>query len=155
MQPLATPWFLSSRVYPGIRRAIDSTCQRMRGGSRHKAGMTLGWLVVGCMLSACASDYTPTDKVAGVDTTTGYAVPPYPCPDWSHNATVNYDNSLHSNYGCAVNNNLAVQLADPWDLQQGVASTTGNTDMGVRTIELYRAGELPASLQPQQSGAAQ
>lgn len=104
-------------------------------------------------LSACASDdFEPADKVADVDPQTGYAVPPHPCPDWSHNATVNYDNSLHSNYGCAVNNNIAVQLADPWDLREGIGSDSGNTDMGVRTIELYRNGELPRPLQPIQTG---
>ncbi len=102
------------------------------------------------VLSACASDFEPVDKVATVDPDTGYAVPPHPCPDWSQNATVNYDNSNHSNYGCAVNNNIAVQLADPWDLHQGIGSDTGNTDMSIRTIELYRSGDIPAPLQPMQ-----
>ncbi len=102
-------------------------------------------------LSACAADFEPADKVVAVDPTTGYAIPPHPCPDWSHNATVNYDNSLHSNFGCATNNNMAVQLADPWDLQQGVGSGTGNTDMGIRTIERYRAGEIPEPLVPLQA----
>lgn len=102
-------------------------------------------------LAACANDFEPVEKVADIDPTTGAAVPPHPCPDWSHNATVNYDNSLHSNYGCAVNNNIAVQLADPWDLREGIGSKTGNTDMSVRTIELYRAGEIPQPLQPMQT----
>lgn len=104
-------------------------------------------------LSACANDIQPADKEADVDPQTGYAVPPHPCPDWSQNATVNYDNSNHSNYGCAVNNNIAVQVADPWDLREGVGSGTGNTDMSIRTIELYRSGEIPAPLQPMQSDA--
>lgn len=110
------------------------------------------WMMLAVLLglTACASDFEPADKTAAVDTDTGYAVPPHPCPDWSQNATVNYDNSVHSNYACAVNNNIAVQLADPWDLHQGIGSGTGNTDMGIRTIELYRAGEIPAPLQPLQ-----
>ena len=104
-------------------------------------------------LAACSStDITPREKVATVDATTGYAIPPHPCPDWSQDATINYDNSNHSNYGCAVNNNIAVQLADPWDLHQGIGSNSGNTDMGIRTIERYRAGELPVALQPTQAG---
>lgn len=104
------------------------------------------------ILTACASnDFDPVEKTADVNPVTGEAVLPSPCPDWSQNATVNYDNSLHSNYGCAVNNNLAVQLADPWDLREGIGSDTGNTDMSVRTIERYRAGEIPETLQPMQT----
>jgi hypothetical protein len=107
-------------------------------------------LLIACLGLAACSDFEPREKIADVDPDTGWVVPPYPCPDWSQDATVNYDNSLHSNYGCAVNNNLAVQLADPWDLKEGRGTDTGNTDMGVLTIERYRAGEIPVPLTPMQ-----
>lgn len=108
-------------------------------------------LILCCLaLSACGPDYVPREKTADVDPQTGWVVPPYPCPDWSHSARVNYDNSLHSNYGCAVNNNLAVQLADPWDLKEGRGSNTGNAVQSIRAMELYNAGELPQPLTPMQ-----
>lgn len=104
------------------------------------------------LLTACGDDFVPREKVATVDHETGRAVPPYPCPDWSQSARINWDNSQHSNYGCAVNNNLAVQLVDPRDLERGRGTAGGNTDMSIRTIERYRAGELPAALTPMQTG---
>src|SRR6187551_3546090 len=100
--------------------------------------MRYAMLFTALFLTACGPDYVPREKVADVDADTGYVIPPHPCPDWSHSASINYDNSNHSNYGCAVNNNLAVHLVDPWDLREGRGSTTGNTDRSIRTIEQYR-----------------
>lgn len=114
--------------------------------------MLRGIMIVALLgLSACGNDFEPVEKTADVDPTTGEVVLPGPCPDWSHSSVINYDNSNHSNYGCAVNNNLAVQLVDPWDLREGIGSNSGNTDMSIRTIELYRAGEIPQPLQPIQT----
>lgn len=41
------------------------------------------------------------------------------CPDWSDSPLGNMNASTHSNYGCAVNSNLAAMAADPGDLEQG------------------------------------
>jgi pilus assembly protein CpaD len=46
-------------------------------------------------------------------------IPPQPCPDWSKNATHNYNDGNASNFGCAYNNNLILQLADPEDYNKG------------------------------------
>lgn len=107
-------------------------------------------------LAACEADYTPRPKQATYDHTTGQVIPPYPCPDWSHPTVGNYDNSNHSNFGCAVNNNLAVQLENPRDLIEGRGHRGGVADIenSVRTIERYRAGEIPESLTPQQETGA-
>lgn len=115
------------------------------------------WLVsiVALTLSACAPDYVPRDKNATVDPQTGQAIMPYPCPDWSHNATINWDNSVHSNYGCAVNNNLAVQLVDPRDLERGRGGSLGDSEASTRVLQQYRAGETPAALNPIQGGNGQ
>jgi type IV pilus biogenesis protein CpaD/CtpE len=105
-------------------------------------------------LTAC-NDFVPVEKTATMNATTGELALPHPCPDWSQNATINYDNSNHSNYGCAVNGNLAVQLEDPWDLL-GARPSQGNpsdTETSVRTLERYRAGEIPVPLVPQQDSA--
>ena len=49
------------------------------------------------------------------------------CPDWSRNASINFDQHTSSDYGCAVNGNLAAMIADPRDLVQGKAGD-GLTD---------------------------
>lgn len=48
------------------------------------------------------------------------------CPDWSANSDMNYTNATSSNYGCAVNSNMAAMVANPEDLisgQQGTGET--------------------------------
>lgn len=106
-------------------------------------------------LAACAGDFTPVEKQPTYDHTTGAVIPPYPCPDWSHSSVGNYDNSNHSNFGCATRNNLAVQLENPRDLIEGRGHAGGgDIESSVRTIERYRAGEIPAPLVPQQDMGA-
>lgn len=41
------------------------------------------------------------------------------CPDWSSNSESNFMNATHSNYGCAVNSNLAAMVANPEELLRG------------------------------------
>ena len=105
-------------------------------------------------LVAC-DDYVPREKKAWVDPQTGELGLPYPCPDWSHNAVRNYDNSLHSNYGCATANNMAIQLENPRDLVRGHGTTGPDAGITAGVVEQYRAGKIPAALQPQQATAGQ
>ena len=48
------------------------------------------------------------------------------CPDWSANAASNPRDGTSSNFGCAINGNLAAMVANPEDLLRG-ARTTGHT----------------------------
>lgn len=109
-------------------------------------------------LAACGDDYVPGEKTANYNQETGAIELPYPCPDWSHSSVINYDNSPHSNYGCAVNTNMAQQLANPEDLSHGRdqdASHAPDTEITTRVVEQYRAGEIPAPLEPMQESAAE
>lgn len=45
------------------------------------------------------------------------------CPNWSAPAQPNYNNLSMSNFGCAVNTNLAAMIADPQDLVRGREGT--------------------------------
>lgn len=102
-------------------------------------------------LTACdTSGFPPRDKTASYDPVTSNLVLPHPCPDWSQPQTQNYANENHSNYGCAVNTNTALQLAYPEDLIQGHGSSAPDTSITTRVIERYRLGELPATLTPTQ-----
>ena len=105
------------------------------------------------ILSACADDFTPQPKTARYDPSLpGGIAYPSPCPDWSHSSTINTDNSVYSNYGCATNTNLARQLAYPEDLDHasGSNATGPDTETTTRVLERYRAGEIPKELTPVQ-----
>lgn len=41
------------------------------------------------------------------------------CPNWTRPSQPDWDNKTMSNYGCAVNSNLAAMVADPEDLVHG------------------------------------
>ena len=104
-------------------------------------------------LAGC-DDYTPTEKRAAYSPEKGVTQLPAPCPDWSKNATVNYSNARHSNFGCAVENNLAVQLEDPRDLARGHGAAHPDSELSPHVIELYRAGTIPVPLTPMQKDSA-
>lgn len=61
------------------------------------------------------------------------------CPDWSAKSDFNFNNAASSNYGCAVNGNLAAMVADPEHLLHG---DEGADEAGAvrsrKAIELYR-----------------
>lgn len=62
------------------------------------------------------------------------------CPDWSAKMDANQNNATSPGYGCAVNSNLAVMVANPEDLidgQEGTGETTIVTS--TKAIEAYRA----------------
>lgn len=61
------------------------------------------------------------------------------CPNWSVKSQPNYANQNMSNYGCAVNGNLAAMIADPNDLVWGrEGNGFGNADTAARAIRSYR-----------------
>ncbi len=61
------------------------------------------------------------------------------CPDWSKNSENALMNETSTNYGCAVNSNLAAMVANPEDLVRG-SSTTGQTAVmsSNKAIDTYR-----------------
>lgn len=62
------------------------------------------------------------------------------CPNWSQYSQPNWDNRMLSNFGCAVNSNLAMQVANPDDLIHGrEGSGVGDTSTAAKAILFYRA----------------
>ncbi len=61
------------------------------------------------------------------------------CPDWSAKSDVSLTNRTTSNFGCAINSNLAAMVADKEHLVQG-ATGTGETVVmsGTKAIDSYR-----------------
>ena len=61
------------------------------------------------------------------------------CPDWSYAALPGVPITTDTNYGCAVNSNIAAMVANPGDLVLGQAgSTTGDASATARAIKAYR-----------------
>jgi pilus assembly protein CpaD len=62
------------------------------------------------------------------------------CPNWSRPAQPNYNNRMLSNFGCGVNSDLAMQVANPEDLIHGREGTNvGNNTTGTKAVILYKA----------------
>ena len=61
------------------------------------------------------------------------------CPDWSRQSQPNFRNKTMSNFGCAVNGNMAAMIADPNDLVWG-REGSGIVDAytSTRAIRTYR-----------------
>jgi pilus assembly protein CpaD len=64
------------------------------------------------------------------------------CPDHSRQATPDFSNNTNSNFGCAINSNLAAMVARPEDLIRG-QSGTAITDPAVSTKAIQTFREAP------------
>ena len=61
------------------------------------------------------------------------------CPDWSANSDVNLNNATSSNYGCAINSNIAAMVANPEHLLKGDGARGDTVVMSsTKAIESYR-----------------
>lgn len=76
-----------------------------------------------------------------------------PCGDWSDNLALTYDNRTSRNFGCAVQHNIAAQVADPRDIIE--MRPTDPADAARRGVVLnhYENGQVTAAEKTrQQSG---
>lgn len=61
------------------------------------------------------------------------------CPDWSKHSDANPANATSTNYGCAVNSNLAAMVANKEDLIHGARGTGVTAAMtATKAIQTYR-----------------
>lgn len=68
------------------------------------------------------------------------------CPNWSEASAPNFHNRAMSNFGCAVNSNIAAMVADPRDLVRGRAGTgVSDTLTADKAIDYYRKAEPTGS----------
>ena len=64
------------------------------------------------------------------------------CPNWNIRSQPNFDNRTMSNFGCAVNSNLAAMVANPEDLVHGrEGSGVGDTLTATKAVGAYRKAE--------------
>lgn len=60
------------------------------------------------------------------------------CPNWDSKSSLNPVNATSSNYGCAINSNLATMVANPNDLIKGTRDTGHDPVAATRAIQTYR-----------------
>lgn len=62
------------------------------------------------------------------------------CPNWSEAASPSYQNRMTSNFGCAVNGNLAAMVANPTDLVHGQeGGTVVDPATSAKAVNVYRS----------------
>jgi pilus assembly protein CpaD len=77
-----------------------------------------------------------------------------PCGDWSDNVAMTYDNKPMKNFGCAVQHNIAAQVADPRDLIEMRPSDPSDAARRGTVLDNYEKGKVTAADKSKdQSGA--
>jgi pilus assembly protein CpaD len=131
-----TGWFDTLSLRYGDRIAIDDPLQSE--ATRSAVAALAGRY--GLLLSDDAP-VTPGQVEAGtariVLTRSKARVPG--CPDWSSNSDNNFNNATSTNFGCAVNTNLAAMVADPEHLLKGAEGDGETVVMSSnKAIDSYR-----------------
>lgn len=68
------------------------------------------------------------------------------CPNWDRVSQPEFASSTMSNFGCAVNANLAAMVANPQDLVRGQSDATGADARSVnKAVKAYRDAQPTAS----------
>ncbi len=129
-------WFDALDLRYGDRIAIDDPSA---SGATREAVASLAaryGLLVGEDAPVTAGQVAP-GSVRVVVSRSSATVPN--CPNWQTKSDTNLNNATHSNYGCAVNSNLASMVADPEHLLHG-ATGTGQTVVltSSKAIDSYR-----------------
>jgi pilus assembly protein CpaD len=84
----------------------------------------------------------------------GYGVATTRCGDWSSNLGYTASNRVSPNLGCAVQQNIAAQVADPRDLIAAQPLAAGDAARRATVYDAYRQGKpTGADTKPEQSGA--
>lgn len=74
-----------------------------------------------------------------------YRARTYACGgDWG-NLAATASNATYDNFGCAVNSNLAAQIADPRDLDQPRTATSADAGRKSVILDKYRKGEVTSA----------
>jgi pilus assembly protein CpaD len=62
------------------------------------------------------------------------------CPNWGRPSSPNWDNRMMPSFGCGVNSNIAMMVANPEDLIHGrEGAATGDVDAASKAVLFYRS----------------
>ena len=132
-------WMESMRLGYGDRVAIDDGGMNGRMREQIAAMASHYGLIVADNVPVTAGQLPP-GTVRVVVTRTAAAVPN--CPDNSRIIVPDYSQSTTSNFGCAINSNLAAMVADPADLVRGQpGSGTADPATATKAVSTFRRAQ--------------
>lgn len=73
------------------------------------------------------------------------------CNQTWENLAATRTNKTYANFGCAVNANLAAQIADPRDIERGAPTTPADALRRSEILTKYRKGEATSSAKDEQA----
>ncbi|MET0307250.1 MAG: CpaD family pilus assembly lipoprotein [Sphingomonas sp.] len=130
-------WLQSMRLSYGDHVAIDDQGDGSTGRAE-VAALTGGYGILLSDKAPSTVGQIAPGTVRVVVTRMTASVPK--CPDFSRNYQPDFSSSTGSNYGCAVNGNLAAMVADPADLVRGEpGSPTSDAQTGIKAVRALRA----------------
>lgn len=74
-----------------------------------------------------------------------YSAHTAPCGDWSENLAYTADNETPKNFGCAVQQNIAAQVADPRDLLGPRPMSASDTNRRMTVMGNYEQGKITSA----------
>jgi len=130
-------WLRTVRVGYGDRIAVDDSAGPAPAATGAIAGVVARYgLLLSDEVPVTPAPVTP-GTVRVVVSRMHASVPG--CPDWSRNLSNDFEGHTHSNYGCALNTNLAGMVANPADLVRGAdGAPTIDPQSAYKAIDSYR-----------------
>lgn len=129
-------WFESLGLKYGDRIAVDDPMESKTTFASIEGVANRWGLMVG-EGAPITPGYVPSSGTRVVVTRATASVPG--CPDWSAKSDFSMSNRTTSNFGCAINSNLAAMVADKEHLVHGAAGTGETVVMsGTKAIDSYR-----------------
>jgi len=130
-------WFESLELKYGDRISVDDPLMAKATIASVEAVAARWGLIVDSRAAPVTAGYVAAGATRIVVTRTTASVPG--CPDWTQKSDFSMTNRTTSNFGCAVNSNLAAMVADKEHLVQG-ATGTGETVVmsGTKAIDSFR-----------------
>lgn len=131
-------WFESLRIGYGDRVSVDLGSDGYGSAARDSVATIAA--KYGLLLSNNApitAGSVPAGSVRVIVSRAKATVPG--CPDWSRQSEPNFGSHNASNYGCAINGNLAAMVADPQDLVLGRGGdSASDASTSGKAIKSYR-----------------
>ena len=130
-------WFDSLRLGYGDRISVDTGSYDNARARQDLAAVAADY---GLLLTEGAPVTVGAVQPGAVRVIVSRSVAAVPgCPNWSEASEAGNRNTTGSNYGCAVNSNLAAMIANPEDLVLGqVGVGSGDAATASKAIKLYR-----------------
>jgi pilus assembly protein CpaD len=133
-------WFKAIGLTYGDRVTIDDPMPY--GGAERGAAVSRVLAQYGLLLDRAPPVTTGTvasDALRVIVTRPTAEVPN--CPNWDRKSQPELASSTMSNYGCAVNSNLAAMVADPEDFLSGTTYRGSEGTATVKAVDAWRKSE--------------